>query len=70
LTQTCTQCGASSPPGATRCSVCGANLSQQASTALVTRRDIFDYSCYTVGLILVAIAVPCLVGLLCILLSH
>ena len=66
----CTQCGAASPPDVTRCGVCGANLSQQASAALVTSRDIFDYSCYTIGLILIAIAIPCLVGLACIMLSQ
>lgn len=66
----CPQCGAEQPTDVTRCGVCGANLSQQASAALVTGRDIFDYSFYTIGLILIAIAIPCLVGLLCIMLSR
>ncbi len=70
MTHTCFQCGAEQDLELTRCGVCGANLSQKASAALVTGRDIFDYSCYTIGLILFAIAIPCLVGFLCIMLSH
>lgn len=66
----CPQCGAEQSPDVTRCGVCGANLSQQASAALVKGRDILDYSFYTIGLILIAIAIPCLVGLACIMLSR
>ncbi len=70
MLHTCPQCGAEQAFELTRCDACGANLSQRASAARITNRDILDYSCYTIGLILIAIAIPCLVGLLCILLSH
>ncbi len=43
---------------------------QETQAAQVTAGDIFNYSFYTIGIILIAIVIPCLVGLLCIMLSH
>ena len=76
----CPQCGADplapparagEPPDAARCGVCGASMvSGETPDQQFTRQDIFGYSIYVIGLLLVAIALPCLVGLLCLLLGR
>jgi hypothetical protein len=69
--QSCPECGADQPIDTMRCGVCGARMvPQETPSTRVTGQDIFDYSCYTITLILIAIAVPCLVGLVCIMLSR
>lgn len=71
MSQSCPECGADQPINAMRCDVCGADMTLQETPATrVTGEDIFNYSFYTIGIILIAMAIPCLVGLLCILLSH
>jgi uncharacterized membrane protein YvbJ len=71
VSQSCPECGADQPIDAMRCGVCGARMvPQETPASRVTGQDIFDYSCYTIALILIAMAVPCLVGLVCIMLSR
>lgn len=71
MPQSCPECGADQAISAMRCGVCGANMvPQETPAAQVTSGDIFNYSFYTIGILLIAMGIPCLVGLLCIMLSH
>ncbi len=64
----CPQCGAQQPPDAARCTVCGASMVPSEDIASqFTRQDIMGYSAYVIFLLLVALGIPCLVGLVCIL---
>ena len=67
----CPECGADQPLDALRCGVCGARMvPTEEPSAQVTRQDIFNYSLSTIALILLAMAIPVLVGLLCFLLGR
>jgi hypothetical protein len=71
LTHTCPECGAEGPIEAVRCGVCGARMvPSEPPPARFTREQIFSYSLSTIGLILLAMSIPCLVGLLCFLLGR
>ncbi len=64
----CPQCGADQPLDAARCGVCGANMVPPETPAeQITRKDIMGYSAYVIALLLLALGLPCLIGLVCVL---
>lgn len=67
----CPQCGTEQPTDAVRCNVCGGTINgDQDPAALLDSRDILGYSVYVIGLLLLALGIPCVVGLLCLLISR
>jgi len=69
MPQQCIECGAQQPNEALRCSQCGASLVPSDKVEL-TGGEIFAFSAYTIFIVLIAILIPCLVGLVCILLGR
>jgi hypothetical protein len=43
---------------------------QEPPSAQIGRADIFNYSLSVIGLVLIAMGIPCLIGLLCFLLGR
>jgi predicted amidophosphoribosyltransferase len=71
LPNACPVCGADQPLDAARCSVCGARMSpQDPPSAQIGREEILNYSLSVIGLVLIAMGIPCLIGLLCFLLGR
>jgi len=68
LPNLCPQCGADQPPDAARCGGCGASmLPLETPAEQITRKDIMSYSAYVIALLLLALGLPCLIGLVCVL---
>ncbi len=71
MTVVCPECASVQPESAVVCSRCGARLRPAARAPFRLRlADYLSYSGVTIVIILVALSVPCLVGLLCFYLSR
>src|SRR3972149_7868105 len=66
----CPECNAMLPEGLEECPRCGARLgaNQPAEGSGFNRSDIFWYSAYTIGVVLIPILIGVIIGLVCILL--
>ncbi len=70
MTFICPECGSIQPEGSAACSNCGAPLPEASRSGPRLRlSDYLSFSGYTFGVLLLAIGIPCLVGLLCFYLS-
>jgi uncharacterized membrane protein YvbJ len=62
----CPECGTPQPSDAARCAVCGAKtVTEEKSSAQIGGKEVLSYGLFVIGLLLIAIGVPCLIGLLC-----
>jgi predicted amidophosphoribosyltransferase len=64
----CPQCHAMLPEGLGKCPRCGARLGQAASeeNEVFSKKDMFWYSAYTIGMMLIPFVFILIIGLLCV----